>query len=136
MNFFTARIRIKILFVKKINIHFSQRLRNSNTHLMSLKFKSKFLMGENHPFHWFRLVYGLYKIWQFSSHNQIQNIFFYFYHFGKSFWNVNCKDLSSFAQWTQKLPGIGCLWEERKLAWKFFKIFPKCCHASIDILYI
>ena len=64
----------------------------------------------------FRLVYGLYKIWQFSSQNQIQNIIFHFYYFGKSFWNVNNKKLSSFAQWTKKLPGIGCHGEERKLS--------------------
>ena len=40
MNFFTARIKMKILFSKKIDIHLSQRLLNSNTYLMSIKSKS------------------------------------------------------------------------------------------------
>ena len=49
-EFFIARIRINIIFVKKIYIHFSQRVCNSNTYLMSKRFKSKFSRGENYPF--------------------------------------------------------------------------------------
>ena len=50
MNLFTARIRIKIIFVKKIDIHFSQGLRNSNTIFYEYQIKSKFSLYENHPF--------------------------------------------------------------------------------------
>ena len=50
VNIFTARIRIKIVFVKKIHIHLSQKERNSNTYLMSIKFKSKFSIGGKYPF--------------------------------------------------------------------------------------
>ena len=64
----------------------------------------------------FKLGFRLHKIGQFSSENQMQNMIFNFYYFGKSFWNVNNKKLSSFAQWTKKLPGIGCHGEERKLS--------------------
>ena len=38
MNFFTAQIR------------FSQRVRNSNTYLMSIEFKLKFSVSNNYPF--------------------------------------------------------------------------------------
>ena len=73
----------------------------------------------------FRLVYGLYKILQFSSQNQIQNKNFHFYYFGKRFWNVDNKTLSSFAQWTKKLPGIGCHGEERKISKEIFQHLSK-----------
>ena len=63
----------------------------------------------------------------------MQNIIFHFYYFGKSFWNVNNKKLSSFAQWTKKLPGKGCHGEERKLSKEICQNLSKCCHASIDI---
>ena len=57
MNFFTVRIRIEIRFVKKNDIHFNQRVRDSNTHFMSIRFKSKFPMGENYlvPCHDFKI---------------------------------------------------------------------------------
>ena len=48
----------------------------------------------------FNLVFESYKIQQFWLQNQMQNIIFHFYYFGNVFWNVNQKDLSSFAQWT------------------------------------
>ena len=43
-----------------------------------------------------------------------KRITFYYWHF-KNFCQNN-KKLSSFAQWTKKLPGIGCHGEERKLS--------------------
>ena len=55
----------------------------------------------------------------------MQNIIFHFYYFGKSFWNVNNKKLSSFAQLTKKLPGIGCWGKENKLSMEFFKNLSK-----------
>ena len=50
VNFFTGQIRIKTLFVKKIDIHISQRVHNSNTHHLSITFKLKVSMGETYPF--------------------------------------------------------------------------------------
>ena len=61
----------------------------------------------------------------------MQNMIFHFYYFGKSFWNVNNKKLSSFAQLTKKLPGIGCWGKENKLSMEFFKNLSKmlfCIH--------
>ena len=39
-----------MLFLKKIDNSFSQKLCDSNTHLMSIKFKLKVSMCENYPF--------------------------------------------------------------------------------------
>ena len=66
-------------------------------------------MGENHPFPCSD------STGEFWLQNQIHNVIFHSYYFGQSFWNVNNKKLSSFAQWTKKLPGIGYHGEERKL---------------------
>ena len=72
-----------------------------------------------------KLIFGVYKIWQFWFHNQMQNMIFHFYYFGKRFWDVNNKKVSSFAQWTKKLPGIGCRGEENKLSMDFFQNLSK-----------
>ena len=70
-------------------------------------------MGENYPFllvtSRFMMVFDLNKIWQFWQNDQMQNMIFHF-----CFWNVKHKKFSSFAPWTQKLPGIGSLGEARK----------------------
>ena len=80
----------------------------------------------------------LYKIRQFSTQNQIQNIIFHSYHFGKSFWNVSNKKLSSFAHWTKKLPGIGCHGEERKFSTEISQNLSKvlsCIHRHKYLCY-
>ena len=72
--------------------------------------------------------FGFYKIWLFWLQSQMQNMISNFYYFCQSFCYVTYKNLSSFTQWTSKLPGVGCLGEE----WKFCK---EISQKSID-LYI
>ena len=73
----------------------------------------------------FKLIFGVYKIWRFWLKNQMQNIISHFYYTGKNLWNVNNKKLSSFAQLTKKLPGIGCCGKENKLSMESFKNLSK-----------
>ena len=105
---------------RKIDIHFSQKVPNSKTHLMSIKSKSKYIRFDN-----------------FDYRIKCKKLFFILIILVKVFEMLNIKSYPFSPSEHKDCLEEDVLEKKENLVRKLLKISQKCCHASIDInIYI